>query len=54
VTASDLIRNIKELPPDAEILSVELDGEDKVKIVFIVKQKKLYTGVGDICGIDDI
>lgn len=54
MTARDLIRNMEELPPDAEILSVELGGEDKVKIVFIVKQKKQYTGIGDICNIDDI
>jgi len=52
--AKDLIRSIGELPQDAEILSVELEGENKLEIVFTVIQKKKYTEINNSCNVKDI
>lgn len=52
--AKDLIKSIGELPQDAEILSVKLEGESKLKIVFTVTQKKQYTEIDNVCSVEDI
>ena len=52
--AKDLIKSIGEIPQDAEILSVKLEGESKIEIVFTVMQKKQYTEIDNVCSVKDI